>query len=93
LTVTLDDLAGLDELSIARLREQLLQMLAGNASSSILCFDVTNLKLLPSVMLGLLASLKRQVGTVEILNPSKDAQEVIKLMGFDKLFKIRIVPK
>lgn len=78
-----------DELSFARLREQLLRHLADKDTDTTLCFDVTNFKFLPSIMLGLLASLRKQVTTLEILNPSRDSREVLKMMGFDKMFVIR----
>ena len=92
LTIRFDDSANLDDLCIARLRDQLLRILAMNPLCSTLRFDVTNLKLLPSVMLGLLASLKKHVNSLEVLNPTKDAHEVIKMLGFDKLVKVRSFP-
>lgn len=92
LTVSYDEVGIPDELSFARLREHLMRMLADKEACSTLCFDVTNFKFLPSIMLGLLASLRKQVPSLEILNPSRDSREVLRMMGFDKLFTIRERP-
>ncbi len=45
-----------DEVCIASYREQLLQLLAAHPDCQVLTFDLTGVKLLPSGMLGLLAS-------------------------------------
>jgi len=57
-------------------------------SDTKLIFDVTNIKLLPSAMLGLLASLRKKVNSLEILNPSHDALEALRILGFDKFMTI-----
>ena len=78
-----------DEVCIAGYREQLFQLLEGNAECQRLTFDVSGIKLLPSGMLGLLASLKKRVGNIEVLNPSRDVLEALRVTRLTTLFTIR----
>ena len=78
-----------DEVCIAGYRDQLFEVLDRNPDCKALTFDVTGIKLLPSGMLGLLASLKKRVGDIEILNPSRDVHEVLRVTRLTTLFKIR----
>jgi hypothetical protein len=78
-----------DEVCIAGYREQLFQLLDRNPDCKALTFDVTGIKLLPSGMLGLLASLKKRVGNIEVLNPSRDVYEALRVTRLTTLLKIR----
>jgi anti-sigma B factor antagonist len=78
-----------DEVCIAGYREQLLQLLDRNPDCKALTFDVTGIKLLPSGMLGLLASLKRRIANIEVLNPARDVLEALRVTRLTTLFKIR----
>ncbi len=78
-----------DEVCIAGYREQLLQLLAAHPDCKVLTFDLTGVKLLPSGMLGLLASLKKRVGDVEVLNPSKDVTDALRVTKLNTLLTIR----
>jgi hypothetical protein len=78
-----------DEVCIAGYRDQLLQLLDRNAECRSLTFDVSGIKLLPSGMLGLLASLKKRVGNIEVLNPSRDVLEALRVTRLTTIFKIR----
>lgn len=78
-----------DEVSIASYRNQVLHSLDEYPDCRRLTFDVTQIKMLPSGMLGLLASVKKRGREVEILNPSKDIQEALRVTRLNTLFKIR----
>ncbi len=78
-----------NDLSIAGYHTQLLSLLAQHPDCSKLVFDVSNIKVLPSVMLGLLANLRKKVDHLEILNPTPDGREALKILGFDKFMTIR----
>jgi anti-anti-sigma regulatory factor len=68
-----------DEVCIARCREQVFQLLERYPDCQRLTFDVTSIKILPSAMLGLLASVKKRGPDVEILNPSNFVQEALRV--------------
>jgi hypothetical protein len=78
-----------DEVCIAGYRTQVTELLDQRPECKVLTFDVTGLKLLPSGMLGLLASLKKRVREIEVLNPSKDIQEALRVTRLNTLLKIR----
>ena len=78
-----------DEVCIAGYRQQVFDLLERNPDCKLLTFDVTGIQLLPSGMLGLLASLKKRVGNVEILNPARDVREALRVTRLNTLFTIR----
>jgi hypothetical protein len=78
-----------DEVCIAGYREQLSQLLDQYPDCKSLTFDVTGIKLLPSGMLGVLASLKKRVASVEVLNPARDVLEALRATRLTSLLKIR----
>jgi anti-sigma B factor antagonist len=78
-----------DEVCIAGYRQQVFDVLERNPDCKLLTFDVTGIHLLPSGMLGLLASLKKRVGKVEILNPARDVREALRVTRLNTLFTIR----
>jgi anti-sigma B factor antagonist len=78
-----------DEVCIAGYRQQVFDLLERNPDCTLLTFDVTGIHLLPSGMLGLLASLKKRVGNIEILNPARDVREALRVTRLNTLFKIR----
>jgi hypothetical protein len=78
-----------DEVSIAGYRQQIFDLLEQNPDCKLLTFDVTGIHLLPSGMLGLLASLKKRVGNIEVLNPARDVREALRVTRLNTLFKIR----
>jgi hypothetical protein len=78
-----------DEVCIAGYRDQVLHALDEHPDCGRLTFDVTQIKMLPSGMLGLLATVKKRGREVDILNPSKDIQEVLRVTRLNTLFKIR----
>jgi hypothetical protein len=78
-----------DEVCIAGYRVQVAKLLDQYPDCNVLTFDLTGLKLLPSGMLGLLASLHKRVHQIEVLNPSKDIQEALRVTKLNTLVKIR----
>jgi anti-anti-sigma regulatory factor len=53
-----------------------------------LAFDLAGVRLIPSGMLGMLASIRRQNVAVEIYNPSKDVLEVLEITGLTKIMPV-----
>jgi anti-sigma B factor antagonist len=78
-----------DEVCIAGYRQQVFDLLDQNPDCKLLTFDVTGIHLLPSGMLGLLASLKKRVPNIEVLNPARDVREALRVTRLNTLFKIR----
>jgi anti-sigma B factor antagonist len=78
-----------DEVCIAGYRQQVFDLLENNPDCKVLTFDVTGIHLLPSGMLGLLASLKKRVGNIEVLNPARDVREALRVTRLNTLFTIR----
>ena len=77
-----------DEVSIAGYRTQLLDMVQ-KSGCDVLTFDLTGIKVLPSGMLGLLVTLKKRGQQIELLNPSADIQEVLRVTRLLSMFSIR----
>jgi anti-sigma B factor antagonist len=79
-----------DEVCIAGYRDQLMA-LVDQYQCSVLAFDLSGVKLVPSGMLGVLVSLRKRVQRLELYNPSPDVQEVLKLTNLITLFEIKSV--
>ena len=59
--------------------------------SSIVAFDLTGVRLVPSGMLGLLVSLTRIEGlplTVQVFNPSKEGREVLSITKLNRMIEV-----
>lgn len=80
----------LDQVDIAVCREELLQ-LVGNHQCETLAFDLSGVKLIPSGLLGLLASLRNHNVKVHLYNPSADVREVLEITHLDKVLEIHEV--
>lgn len=62
--------------------------------SSVVAFDLTGVKLVPSGMLGLLVSLRKLDGinpTVQVFNPSVDVRDVLRISKLDTLIEVHEV--
>jgi hypothetical protein len=77
-----------DEICLAGYREQVFQLLE-DPECRTLRFDLTGIKLLPSGMLGMMAGVKKRGYEVELLNPSLDVRDVLKVTRMDTVFTIR----
>ena len=59
--------------------------------SSVVAFDLTGVRLVPSGMLGLLVSLTRIEGlplTVQVFNPSQDVREVLAITKLNRMIEV-----
>ena len=89
LAIGFNEIEVTNELNIADYRDQVFSLLSEDKECSKLTFDVSNLKYLPSGMLGLLASVKKKVPTVEVLNPSADILESLRVTNLDTVVTTR----
>lgn len=80
----------LDDVNLALCREEVLQLIEGN-DAKIIAFDLTGVKLMPSGLLGLLASLRNVGVEVHLYNPSTDVRDVLEITHLDKLLEIHEV--
>lgn len=81
-----------DEVCIAGYRHQLLKYVE-DFNCKVIAFDLTDVKLLPSGMLGLLTSLKKRGLEIELLNPAADVVEVLRLSRLAPMFTVRPAAK
>jgi len=91
--VTLDDVGGrevFDQTNIGACREQI-SALVKQDNIRTLAFELTGVQLIPSGMLGLMASLRDLGVTVQIFNPSADVREVLEITKLNQLFEIHEV--
>ncbi|MSR56611.1 MAG: anti-sigma factor antagonist [Planctomycetaceae bacterium] len=77
----------LDQINLGECRAEILELLKLH-DCKVLAFDLTGVRYVPSGMLGLLASLKRQGIEVHLYNPSSDVREVLEITRLDHLFKV-----
>ena len=80
----------LDDINLAECRDTILT-LARDQKWHTMAFDLTGIRLVPSGLLGILASLHRHGIKVEVYNPSPGLREVLEVTHFDKLVEIREV--
>lgn len=77
----------LDQINIASCREQI-EALVKQHQSKTLAFNMSGVRLIPSGMLGLLASLRDIVGKIQILNPSDDVREALEITKLNQIFDV-----
>lgn len=78
------------EFNASHYRAAITELLKQN-SSSIVAFDLTGVRLVPSGMLGLLVSLTRIEGLplkVQVYNPSVDVREVLAITKLNRMIEI-----
>ena len=80
----------LDTVNLAVCREELLDLIKENGAKRI-AFDLTGVVLMPSGLLGLLASLRKEGVEVHIYNPSQDVREVLEVTHLDQVMTVREV--
>ena len=80
----------LDQINIGACREQI-SALVKRDNIKTLAFELTGVQLIPSGMLGLMASLRDLGVTVQIFNPSDDVREVLEITKLNQLFEIHEV--
>ncbi len=80
----------LDQIVVSECRAEIAELIQQNACET-LAFDLTGVKLVPSGMLGMLASLGRLGVQVLIFNPSDDIREVLEITRLDSLLQVQKV--
>ena len=73
---------------LAEYRAQLVDLVKKHNCKT-LAFDLTGVKLVPSGLLGLIASVRNLGVEVQVFNPSADVREVFRTTHLDSLIEIR----
>ena len=77
----------LDQIDLTACRAEIVSILEQH-HCKVLAFDLTGVKLIPSGMLGLLASLRQMGIEVHLYNPSEDISEVLEITQLNKLMPV-----
>lgn len=77
----------LDHVNVAECRDELVKLIRENDCKT-LAFDLTGVKLIPSGLLGLLASLRQLDVDVHLYNPSEDVEEVLEITKLDAVMHV-----
>ncbi len=80
----------LDQINISACREQIAALVKQDNVKT-LAFELTGVQLIPSGMLGLMASMRDLGVTVQLFNPSDDVREVLEITKLNQLFEIHEV--
>ena len=80
----------LDDVNVAICRDEMLA-LVDRTHCTKLAVDLTGVKLVPSGLLGLLASIRRRGVDVHLYNPSHDVREVLSVTNLDRLMPVHDV--
>lgn len=79
-----------DDISVADSRDEILEVVREN-NAKVVAFDLTGVRLIPSGLLGLMASLRHMGLEIRVYNPSPEVREVLAVTMFDRLVEIREV--
>jgi len=77
----------LDQIDIGSCRDELIELVKQHNAQT-LAFDLTGVKLVPSGLLGLLASLRQLEIEVHLCNPSVDVREVLSVTCLDQVLQV-----
>lgn len=80
----------LGDVNVAACRDELVELI-DREKCDVLAFDLTGVKLIPSGLLGLLASVRQHDVDVHIYNPSSDVRDVLSITGLDQLMPVHRV--
>ncbi|HET6324399.1 MAG TPA: anti-sigma factor antagonist [Planctomycetaceae bacterium] len=80
----------LDQIVVSECRAEIADLIK-MYSCEVLAFDLTSVKLVPSGMLGMLASLGRLGVQVLVFNPSDEIREVLEITRLDSLLQVQHV--
>ena len=86
--ITFGDREVLDQINLSACRDQITEIVKRNQTKT-LAFEMSGVRLIPSGMLGLLASLLDIVAKIQILNPSADVREVLEITKLNQIFDVR----
>ncbi len=82
--------SSLDFATVTEIRDEILEVIK-TTHCKVMGFDLTGVTLLPSGMLGLLASLKRLHLEVHVFNASQDIRDVLAITKLDQVLKLHEV--
>ena len=77
----------LDDMNVADCRDELVELIREH-NCQVLAFDLTRVRLIPSGLLGLLASIRKQGVEVHLYNPSSDIREVLEITKLDQVLQM-----
>lgn len=80
----------LDQLDLSTCRAEIIGLVEKHKCKT-LAFDLSGVKLIPSGMLGLLASLRRMNIAVHLYNPSPDIAEVLQITRLNEVLPIHYI--
>lgn len=80
----------LDQFSLAEYRDELQELVTEHACQT-LAIDLTGVKIVPSGMLGILASFHNQGVDVHLYNASEEIREVIEITNLDRILHLHEV--
>lgn len=81
----------LDDLNVVVYRDAMEELITNN-DIQVLAVDLTGVRLIPSGMLGLLASMRGHGIEVHIYNPSEDVREVLSVTNLERVMPVHDVP-
>jgi len=77
----------LDDMNVSECRDELVELIRSH-DCKVLAFDLTRVRLIPSGLLGLLASIRKQGVEVHLYNPSADIREVLEITKLDQVLQL-----
>ena len=80
----------LDQIDLTACRAEIIALVEKHKCKT-LAFDLSGVKLVPSGMLGLLASLRRMNIAVHLYNPSQDIAEVLQITRLSEVLPIHYI--
>lgn len=80
-----------DDANVATCRDEMMGLIDQHKCTE-LHVDLTGVRLVPSGLLGLLATIRRRDIAIHLYNPSPDVREVLAVTNLDKLMSIHDVP-
>lgn len=80
----------LEDMNVVVYRDAIEELISNN-DIQVLAVDLTGVQLIPSGLLGLLASTRRHDVEVHIYNPSDDVREVLSVTNLDKVMPVHEV--
>lgn len=80
----------LDHINLADCRDQIVKIVKEN-DSRVMAFDLTGVRLVPSGMLGLLASVSKLGVEVHLYNASDDIREILEITHLDQVMQVHEV--
>lgn len=80
----------LDQIDLSQCRSEIVALVEQHKCQT-LAFDLAGVKLIPSGMLGLLASLRRMNVEVHLYNPSPDVAEVLHVTRLNEVMPVHYV--